>query len=258
MSPKQVRQSESKRQVQREERLKRERQKRLRLFLSIGLSVILLSVGIFAINQLAGRSSGKVAEGEILTVTPKDRPQAQGNSMGDPNAPVKMIEYSDFQCPFCKQFSETTEQGIIDNFVATGKVYFTFRSMGNFVSRNIGLGGTESGDAAEAVYCASDQGKFWEYKDILYANSLGEDEGYFARVRLEKMAEAIGLDVAQFNDCMDSQKYRDRVEQDGMDGQAAGITGTPSFLINGKLIVGAQPYATFQKEIESALAESGN
>jgi protein-disulfide isomerase len=258
MSPKQVRQSESKRQVQREERLKRERQKRLRLFLSIGLSVILLSVGIFAINQLAGRSSGKVAEGEILTVTPKDRPQAQGNSMGDPNAPVKIIEYSDFQCPFCKQFSETTEQGIIDNFVATGKVYFTFRSMGNFVSRNIGLGGTESRDAAEAVYCASDQGKFWEYKDILYANSLGEDEGYFARVRLEKMAEAIGLDVTQFNDCLDSQKYRDRVEQDGMDGQAAGVTGTPSFLINGKLIVGAQPYATFQKEIESALAESGN
>ncbi len=258
MSPKQVRQSDSKRQAQREERLKRERQKRLRMFLYIGLGVILLGVGIYAINQLAGRSNGKVAEGEIITITPKQRSQIQGNSMGDPNAPVKIIEYSDFQCPYCKQFSDTTEQGIIDNFVATGKVYFTFRSMGNFISRNIGLGGTESRDAAEAAYCASDQGKFWEYKDILFANSLGEDEGYFARVRLGKMAEAIGLDLTQFNDCMDSEKYRDRVEQDGIDGQAAGITGTPSFLINGKLVVGAQPYSTFQAEIEAALAASGN
>lgn len=258
MSPKQVRQSDSKRQAQREERLKRERLKRLRMFLYIGLGVILLGVGIYAINQLAGRSNGKVAEGEIITITPKQRSQIQGNSMGDPNAPVKIIEYSDFQCPYCKQFSDTTEQGIIDNFVATGKVYFTFRSMGNFISRNIGLGGTESRDAAEAAYCASDQGKFWEYKDILFANSLGEDEGYFARVRLEKMAEAIGLDLTQFNDCMDSEKYRDRVEQDGIDGQAAGITGTPSFLINGKLVVGAQPYSTFQAEIEAALAASGN
>ncbi len=258
MSPKQLRQSESKRQAQREERQKRERQKRLRLILYIGLSVILLGVGIYAINQLASGSKGKVAEGEIIKVTPKERPQTQGSSMGDPNAPVKIIEYSDFQCPFCKQFSDTTEQGIIDNFVATGKVYFTFRSMGNFVSQNIGLGGTESGDAAEAAYCASDQGQFWEYKDILFANALGEDEGYFARVRLEKMAEAIGLDVAKFNECMESHKYGDKIQQDKADGLAAGVTGTPSFVINGKLIVGAQPYATFQKEIEAALAASGN
>jgi len=258
MSSKQSRVSSSRRQAVQEERKKKEQQKRLRQILYIAGGALLIVIIAFAINAFANQSSGKVAQGEIVTVTPKIRPQVDGHSMGDPNALVKIIEFSDFQCPYCKQFADSTEQAIIDNFIATGKVHFTYHSMGNFVSQNIGLGGTESRDSAEASYCAADQGKFWEYKDILFANSLGEDQGFFARARLEKMAEAIGLDVAQFNECMDSKKFRDQVNQDYKDGIAAGVTGTPSFVINGKLITGAQPIEVFQQEIEAAIQAAGN
>jgi protein-disulfide isomerase len=257
MSTKQYRQSTSKKQVAREERLKKERQKRLRTILYIIGGALLVVLGIFLINQFVAQGRSEVANSEIVVVTPKARPLVDNQSMGDPNAPVKIVEYSDFQCPYCKQFADTTEQALIDNFIATGKVFFTYHSMGNFVSQNIGRGGTESRDAAEAAYCARDQGKFWEMKDILFANSLGEDEGYFAMPRLEKMAEAIGLDLAQFKDCMKSNTFLDQVEQELADGLAAGITGTPSFLINGELIVGAQPLSVFQEKINAALQASG-
>jgi protein-disulfide isomerase len=194
------------------------------------------------------------ATGEILLVTPKSRPLTDGNSMGDPNAPLKIVEYSDFQCSHCKVFADTIEQALIDNYIATGKVYFVYRSMGNFTSQAIGEG-TESRDAAEAAYCASDQGKFWEYKDILFANTLGEEKGYFARPRLEKMAQAIGLDLDEFKTCLDSQKHRPTVEQDFQDGTSAGLPGVPAFLINGKVLLGAQPYETFKQEIDAALQD---
>lgn len=258
MSSKQNRVSTSKRQAVQEERRKKEQQKRLRQIIYIVGGALLVVIIAFSINAFAKQNSAKVVQGDVVTVTPKTRPQADGHSMGDPNAKVKIIEYSDFQCPYCKQFADTTEQAIIDNFIATGKVFFTYHSMGNFVSQNIGLGGTESRDAAEASYCASDQGKFWEYKDILFANSLGEDQGYFARPRLEKMAEALDLDLTQFNECMDAKKFRNQVNQDFSDGIAAGVTGTPSFVINGKLITGAQPIEVFQQEIEAALQAAGN
>jgi len=245
--------SKTKKQAQREERLKRERQKRLRLILSIVGGAVLIVLAIVAIRSLAAPSAT-----EIVQVTPKTRPQTERNNVGDPNAPVKIVEFSDFQCPYCKQFADNTEQTIIDTFVSSGKVYFTYRSMGNFVSQNIGKGGTESRASAEAAYCAADQGKFWEYKDSLFVNWLGEDIGSYTTARLAAMAESLGLDVEQFRNCLSDKKYRDQVEQDYQDGIAAGVTGTPSFLINGKLIVGAQPIGTFQQEIEAALQAAGN
>lgn len=258
MASKQNRVSTSKRQAVQEERRKKEQQKRLRQILYIVGGALLVVLLAFAINAFVSKDSGKIAQSEIITITPRTRPQVDGHSMGDPNAPVKILEYSDFQCPYCKQFADTTEQALIDNFIATGKVFFTYHSMGNFVSQNIGQGGTESRDSAEASYCAGDQEKFWEYRDILFANSLGEDQGYFARSRLEKMAEAIGLDLSQFNKCLDSKQFRAQVNQDYADGIAAGVTGTPSFIINGKLITGAQPIEVFQQEIEAAIQAVGN
>jgi protein-disulfide isomerase len=255
MSPKQHRQTSTKKTVK-EERVKRERQKRLRTILLIVGGALVIVLGIFAVNYFTGQGQAPVAQGDIVVVTPKVRPLVDGHSMGDPNAPVKIIEYSDFQCPYCKQFADNTEQALIDNYIDTGKVYFTYHSMGNFVSQNIGKG-TESQDAAEASYCASDQGKFWEYKDILFANALGEGQGYFALPRLQKMAEALGLDMTQFNDCMKSNKYLNQVRQDYADGIAAGVTGTPSFIINGELVTGAQPFSFFQDKINSILASGG-
>jgi protein-disulfide isomerase len=255
MSSKQVKQSATK-QAQRSERMKKERERRLRLILMIAGGVVLIILAIVALNYLVKQNNSKTV-GEIVQITPAVRPQANNNSMGDPNAPVKIVEFSDFQCPYCKQFADTTLQAIVDNFVATGKVFFTYRTMGNFVSQNIGSGGTESRDAAEAAYCAGEQNKFWEYSQALFANWKGEEVGSFTTDRLNQIAGSLGLDTQQFSSCLKSNKFRNQVNQDNADGLAAGVTGTPSFLINGKLIVGAQPIATFQQEIEAALSAVG-
>ena len=133
-----------------------------------------------------------------------------------------------------------------------------FRSMGNFISDNIHGGKTESRDAIEAAYCAGDQGMFWEFKDILYANWLGEDAGSFTPERINAMAKALGLDMDAFESCLKDEKYRDLAQQDEIDGVQAGVTGTPTFFINGKMVVGAQPYEVFRDEIQQAKEAAGN
>ncbi len=202
----------------------------------------------------------------ISPLVPNPRPQAQANNMGDPNAPIKIIEYSDYQCPFCKRFTTETEALLVNNYIATGKVYFTYHSAGNWVSGNIGGGQTESEDAAKAAYCAGDQNKYWEMHDMLFSNVLGEDVNSFSDRRLGAIAEAAGLDMAQFNDCYSSNKYQQQVDQDFEDAQNAGISGTPYFVLtytkaNGEVapaqpIEGAQPFDVFKQAIEAALAES--
>jgi predicted DsbA family dithiol-disulfide isomerase len=142
--------------------------------------------------------------------------------------------------------------------------------MGNFVSDNIARARktppkTESRDAALAAYCAGDQNKFWEMHAHLFANVIGEDANSFTDRRLKGIARTAGLDRGAFNSCYDSGKFLDRIQQDFADGQAANITGTPGFLVtytvNGetktKLIEGAQPFTTFQQELEAALNEMG-
>ena len=176
----------------------------------------------------------------------RDHPQANGNKMGDPNAPVKIVEYADFQCPYCMHYWEETEPQIIQNYVATGKVYYEYRSVGGFI-------GPESADAADAAYCAADQNKFWEYHDILFANWTGENAGDFTPDRLRQYAAAIHLNVDQFNTCLNSGAHTNQVDQDVADAKTAGVQGTPAFFINGKLIEGAQPYSAFQQAIDAAL-----
>jgi protein-disulfide isomerase len=203
----------------------------------------------------------------VTAVDAGTHPQADKNSMGDPKAPVKIEEFSDFQCPYCENFHKQTEPQIVETYVATGKVLFTYRSTGNWVSSNIGGGKTESEDAAKAAYCAGDQNKYWEMHATLFGNVLGEDVGSFTDRRLAALAQTIsGLDMKQFNDCYNSNKYADQVAQDGKDAIAAGVTGTPSFVVSytdasgktiTKLIEGAQPFEVFQKEIEAALALAG-
>jgi protein-disulfide isomerase len=227
----------------------------------LAIVVGVLVVGVIAVVAVAAillvNRASSPARVPIVETSPKARALVDRNSMGDPNSPVKIVEYSDFQCVYCKRFADETEQAIIDNYVATGKVYYTFRSMGNFVSGNLGQENTESLDAAMAAYCAADQGKFWEYKDSLFANFKGENAGSFTQNSLTAMAKSIGLDVDQFSECLKSGKYSDQVNQDGQDGQAAGLTGVPAFFINGKLVMGAQPYATFQQEIDASLKAAG-
>jgi len=195
---------------------------------------------------------------DLATIEPFERPQADFNATGDPDAPITVTEYSDFQCPYCKRFADQTERRLIETYVATGKVRFVYRPFGSLI-------GPESGTAAQAAYCAGDQGQFWQFHDFLFANHTGENVGDYTTRKLEAMAETLNLDMNAFTSCVSSGKYADQVLQDGKDGVAAGVKATPSFIItyevNGetktRFIEGAQPFEQFQAEIEGALAEIG-
>jgi protein-disulfide isomerase len=247
MSPEKVM---SKRQAM---RAKRERQARMQQLGMIGIIV----VGALLVAAALIYPSLKPV-GEVAAAKSHERPMVNDNAMGDPNAPIKVEEFSDFQCPYCAKFHEETEKQIVDAYVATGKVYFIYRSFGNFI-------GPESKAAAEAAYCAGDQNKYWDYHDILFANQTGENVGAYSDRRLQAFAESLSLDVDAFNSCFKSGKHADRVEQDYQDGAAAGVTGTPAFyltyMVNGetrhKLIAGAYPFSEFQTQFDEALAEMG-
>jgi protein-disulfide isomerase len=257
----------SKRQGRRAEIAKRERRNRLVMIGLVTLGAILV---VFAVVWPQLRPIA-----EVVAVDPGTHPNPKDNSMGDPNAPVTIEEFSDFQCPFCERFHKETEPLLRQYYIDTGKVRFVYRSMGNFVSDNIARvaaaqgtavpANTESQDAALAAYCAGDQNKFWEMHAYLFGNVIGEDAGSFTDRRLKAIAKAVGLDMGEFNSCYNNGKFRDRVQQDGQDGAAAGFTGTPGFMItymvNGEKktdkIEGAQPFSEFQQKLEAALNEIG-
>lgn len=247
----------SKRQERREKMHQQEKRRRL---ITIGIITV---VGAFLVFVIVWPTIRPIAE--VVTVASTPPATADGNTAGDPNAPIKIEEFADFQCPFCERFHEQTQPLLIQHYVDTGKVQFVYRSMGNFVSQNMGGARTESQDAALAAYCAADQDKFWEMQDTLFANVLGEDVGSFTDRRLQAIAEKAGLNMTEFNSCYNSNKFADQVQQDFTDGSAAGITGTPGFLItytaNGetktRTLSGAQPFSTFQQELEAILLEIG-
>lgn len=175
-------------------------------------------------------------------------------SLGNPNAPVTLVEFGDFQCPFCNRFFREAERDIIETYVKTGKA--------RFVYRDLTILGPESVAAAEAAECAHEQGKFWAYHDRLYnfiwdtyfgKNQSGENVGAFANANLQRFAADVGLDVGRFNECAATHRYQSEVERDTADGRAAGAMGTPTVFINGKMFVGALPFSQFQSAIEEAL-----
>lgn len=236
----------SKRLSIREKRRQQLKRQRLITILIVVLGAIVV-VGILVAPSI---SNALRPIGEIVTPPAVEIPNSNFNTMGDPNAPVTIIEYSDFQCPACKLFHDETEKEMITEYIESGTVYFIYKPMGNWI-------GPESAQAAEAAYCAADQDRFWDYHATLFANQGAENSGSFSDRRLEAFAEAIGLDVAEFNSCMDSNKYRDQVNQDRVEGDAAGVKGTPSFSINGKIASGAISFAQLQQEVEAILAASG-
>lgn len=164
---------------------------------------------------------------------------------GDPNAPVTIIEFGDFQCPYCGRFFAQTKPQIDEQYMQSGEVrfgYFNFAFLGD-----------ESTWAAESAECAADQDKFWEYHDKLYANQSGENQGAFNKDNLKKFAEELGLDTQTFNECMDSGKYTSLIQDDTSASSALGVQSTPTFLINGQAVVGAQPFEVFKQTIDPLL-----
>lgn len=161
---------------------------------------------------------------------------------GDEDAPVTIVEFSDYECPFCARFYSQTYNQIKEDYIDTGKVKLVFRDFPLGFHKN-------AQKAAEAAECAGDQGMYYEMHDKLFENGV---EGGVDSFKV--YASTLGLDTEQFNECLDSDKYEKEVKQDMSDGQKAGVTGTPAFFINGEKVVGAQPYSVFQEKIEAALA----
>ena len=187
----------------------------------------------------SGAPTAPSAAGEILKIKEGDF------VLGNPSSKVIIIEYGDFQCPFCGKFFRETESQIKEQYVKTGKAAFLWRDFAFL--------GEESTRASEAARCAGDQGKFWEYHDYLFKNQRGENEGAFADAALKKFARDLGLDGTKFDLCFTSGKYKEAVEKATEDGRQAGVNGTPATFVNGKLVSGAVPFATFKQLIEEEL-----
>jgi protein-disulfide isomerase len=159
---------------------------------------------------------------------------------GNPKARVMIVEFSDFQCPYCGQVEATLKSVLAKH---EGTVALAFRDMPISQIHPFAEG------AAEAARCAAEQGKFWEYHDLLFA-----DQGALDRSGLIAKAAKLQLDSKQFETCVSSEKYKDQIQQDNLEGLRAGVSGTPGFFINGAFVNGAQPEATFDKVIEEQLA----
>ncbi len=163
---------------------------------------------------------------------------------GDINAPVTIVEFSDYECPFCGKYVEETMPRIIENYVDTGKVKYVFRDF----PLSFHADAQKAGEAAE---CAGEQDMYWDMHDMLFANQDALDVD-----SLKSYAEELGLDTESFNSCLDNGDMAEEVEADMADGAKYGVQGTPAFFINGEMVSGAMPYAVFEDAIETALAEA--
>jgi protein-disulfide isomerase len=170
--------------------------------------------------------------------------------LGNPNAPITLIEFGDYQCHFCNVFFHSTEDDILKNYVETGKVRMIFKDY-NII-------GPDSITASHGAHCADDQGLFWEYHDILYSNWTGENNGWASSENLLKFAEEINLDIDEWSECMINTPHSQTILASNNDAKDLGITGTPAFFVigpDGKVtkLFGAQPYEVFQKTFEIEL-----
>ena len=223
--------------------------------------VAFAAVGIFALGMFThskffnegGGQPAAVAQpsavaqptaGPTAVVGPVDVSADDDPAQGPEDAAVTIVEFSDFQCPYCARFDVETLPQILTNYGDRVR----------FVYRDFPLTGLHENalKAAEASECADEQGAYWKYHDLLFQNQSALDDA-----SLKNYAASLGLDTATFNQCLDSDKYMSEVQKDEQDGITAGVQGTPAFFINGMPLSGAQPYAAFKAAIDAALAEAG-
>lgn len=220
-----------KRQEIRNKRIKKTQSQR-RFVLIIVIAVSLL-ISAFVIYQ------SQKPVGEIKMIEEKTRPQTDGLTMGNPGAPVLVEEFSDFQCIACYRFWQNFEEDLINRYVATGNVFFKYVPF-SFI-------GNESFQAAEAAYCAEEEGRFWDYHDILFLNWNGENTGNFSDKRLVAFAGSLGLDENSFKACLNSNRYNSDVQEGLSYGKSLGVNATPTFLVNGKLVYGDALFSTIDE-----------
>ena len=238
----------SKRQERREKMRNQTRNNRLIMIgLIVAGAVLLVLAVVFTQRQ---------AVENIKTVAPVSLPNPNGQSLGDPNAAVSIDVFEDFQCPACQYFSESVEPLVVQYLIETGKAKYTYHNYPFIDGDGAGNGG-ESDQASNAAMCAAEQDMFWEMKAIIYANWNGENQGGLSNLRLEAMAEKIGLEMSSFNSCFNANKYQDKIQEDYDYGQSLGVSGTPTVFVNGVRVGEEGKIATFQQiseAVEAAIA----
>jgi protein-disulfide isomerase len=194
-----------------------------------------------AISELGG---APVAEGPQLDPTQRYTIDTAGDPfIGPADAPVTIVEFGDFRCGFCARFHSDTFEPLLARY--EGRIRYVFR--------DYPILGSESLTSAVAAECADDQGKFWEFHNLLYANQRNlTREGYLAH------ATTLGMDIASFTTCLDNAQHQDEIGADYQAGASLGVGGTPTFFINGRPVVGAQPLDAFVRVIDEELAQAGN
>lgn len=204
--------------------------------------VFQLALGLADANRLAD------AFARAPTPTPipaGEIPTAGSPSKGVEDAPVLIIEYSDYQCPYCSRYTLETLPQIEQDYIETGKVRYVFKDFPLSFHAQANL-------AAQAARCAGDQDSYWGMHDLLFADQ-GEWANENAAQVFSTLADRLGLDVSQFDACLESGAYEDAIQSDFEEGMSVGVSGTPAFFVNGQFISGAQPYEVFQQAIEAAL-----
>jgi protein-disulfide isomerase len=208
----------------------------------MGLVLVGMALGVLGGTTetvMSGEPQGAVSREELVATVER----APGPSKGPEDAPVFLVEFSDFQCVYCRKFWQETLPRIEEQYVRPGKVRFLYR--------HLAILGKGSVLAAQAAACAHDQGRFWEYHDGLFREN---SPLAFTASRLKRNAGQSGLDRKTFNGCLDSGKHAERVEAETTLARALGANGTPAFLINGQLIIGAYPFEVFQQALDASLA----
>lgn len=228
--------------ARREQQRAQQKKKRI-LYAGIGIIAIVIISGLIMWTRQI-----RIAQAEVNFQPPSilSTPVlTDGKTWGPEDAPVIIQEYSDFQCPYCGQFTIGTAQQIIRKYGDSGQVRLEYN--------HYAFLGQESIRAAEAAECANEQGAFWDYHDTLFLNQNGENQGAFNDSNLKSFATRIGLDEQAFNSCLDSGKYREEIETSFANGVELGVQSTPSFIVNGELVKGALPFAEFERIIDAAL-----
>ncbi len=228
---------------------------------SVIIGAILISASLFYNFKLVIKQMGKTATVAQVPVAPTTNPgtptvpagpvditlDQNTPFLGNKDAKVTVIEYADYQCPFCEKFYTEVYPQLKSKYIDTGKI--------KFIYQDFAFLGADSNTAAEATHCAADQNKFWQYHDYLFTHQGQENGGWATLDHQKQFAAAVGLNAGQFNQCMTSGKYKDQVAKETAAGKSYGVTGTPSVFVNGVIIVGAQPLANFTQAIDAALAK---
>lgn len=238
----------------RQQRLAQQRQaqRRKRFLQIVGgvLVIVIIAVGVLvAVNRDNDSDTGDLGSIVAGVAIPASVP-VNGMTIGSPDAPLKLTEYGDYQCPYCAEVSSVAFPELMTKYIETGQVSITFAPMA-FI-------GDESTSAAEAALCANDQGKFWAMHETIYGNHNGENIGNLTSDRLGQMAQLSGLDMDQFNSCMTNGTHEKDVENLNATASAAGVNSTPTFVTNTGDKFGWTNLATLESDIDAALAKVGS